>query len=199
MKFLIAIILLSVSIASAKDEDMETLAQWLSGTFSNSLQSTKDSSYMDLRLQVKRVWPERSDGYWFLYDQSSSATPELPLIQRVYHVRRVEENMIEGRLFAWKNPQSVVGALADSSITADKTPLDLIQKRGCEIYLQLDGFAFTGGTHGTACAGDSEGASYSTKVVSISSKRIESWDRGFGADGSQKWGAVQGPYVFIRQ
>ena len=40
-------------------------------------------------------------------------------------------------------------------------------------------------------------AAYATSEVVIIPGRIESWDRGFDADGNQVWGAASGPYVFI--
>jgi hypothetical protein len=40
---------------------------------------------------------------------------------------------------------------------------------------------------------------YTTSEVTITNDTIASWDRGFDADGNQKWGAEAGPYIFRRK
>ena len=56
-----------------------------------------------------------------------------------------------------------------------------------------------GGTRGEGCASNLRGAAYATSEVVIMPGRIESWDRGFDAEGHQVWGAEKGAYVFVRK
>jgi hypothetical protein len=182
--------------STSKDVDLATLATWMEGRFSSEEQSKADTSFIDVRLAMKRIWHDRTDGYWFIVEQSMAATLDKPYRQRVYHVRRVEENMIESRVYTWKNPSAVVGAWKDTTKLDGMTPDSLTLRRGCEVYLQMDTDVFFGSTHGTACASDLRGASYATSDVRIYPEGIISWDRGYSADGRQVWGATKGGYRF---
>lgn len=202
--FAIAITLIAMSVGMAaqdkkKDEDLEVLARWIEGSFSSEAQAKADTTYFDVRLHMKRIWHDRADGYWFLVEQAIAASQDKPYRQRVYHIRRVEENMIESRVFTWKAPSAVIGAWKDTTKLDGLDTDDLSIRRGCEVYMQMDDIMFFGSTHGTACASDLKGASYATSEVKIFHDRIISWDRGYSADGVQVWGAEKGGYVFIKQ
>lgn len=187
------------SMRAAGDEDLDTLARWLSGSFSSERQSKFDTSYYHVELHMNRIWRTRNDGIWMIVEQAMAASAQAPYRQRVYRIRRVEENMIEIEIYTWKDPKRVIGAWKDSAMLADLSPSDLMLRRGCEVYLQRDEFKFFGSTHSTACSSDIRGASYATSEVNIAEKLLTSWDRGFTADGQQVWGAVKGPYYFLRQ
>ena len=204
IRFLIAVLVVQLSALQLyaqtpkPDEDLEVLAKWMDGSFSSELQSKADTTYFDVRLHMKRIWSHRTDGYWFVVEQAMSTSMDKPYRQRVYQVHRVEENMIESRTFAWKNPIAVVGAWKDSTLLDGLSVNDLVARRGCELYMQMDGLMFFGSTHGTACSSEIRGASYATSEVKILYNRIISWDRGFSADGVQVWGAKLAGYVFMK-
>lgn len=181
------------------DVDIDTLAMWLTGSFSSQKHSEIDSAYHNVVLNMQPIWKQRTDGVWIIVEQAMAATPDTPYRQRVYRVLRVEENMIEIEIYTWKDPKRVVGAWRDVAWLDDLSPSDLVRRRGCEVYLQRDEVKFLGSTHGTACSSDVRGASYATSDVQISATVISSWDRGFTSAGEQVWGAVKGPYYFLRQ
>lgn len=187
------------TVYAAADEDLDTLALWMTGSFSSERQAKFDTSYYHVELHMNRIWRTRTDGIWMIVEQAMATNPQAPYRQRVYRIRRVEENMIEIEIYTWKDPKPVIGAWRDSTLVADMSPSDLVQRRGCEVYLQRDEFKFFGSTHGTACTSDIRGASYATSEVNIAEKILTSWDRGFTTDGQQTWGAVKGPYYFLRQ
>lgn len=182
-----------------KDIDLEVLAVWLEGSFSSKEQAATDSTYLDIRLRMKRIWHTRTDGYWFVVEQAVATSQDAPYRQRVYQVRRVEERMIESRTFTWKDPARVIGAWKDTTLVDGLDPSHLALRRGCEVYMQLDAIHFFGSTHGTACTSELRGASYATSEVKIYRDKIVSWDRGYSSDNAQVWGATKGGYVFLRQ
>jgi hypothetical protein len=181
------------------DVDIDTLAMWLTGSFSSERHSEIDSAYLNVVLNMQPIWKQRTDGAWIIVEQAMAATPDAPYRQRVYRVLRVEENMIEIEIYTWKDPKRVVGAWRDVAKLDEMSPSDLVRRRGCEVYLQRDEVKFLGSTHGTACSSDIRSASYATSEVQISANVISSWDRGFTSAGEQVWGAVKGPYYFLRQ
>ena len=70
---------------------------------------------------------------------------------------------------------------------------------GCSVFLErVDEIRFAGETRGAGCKSTLRGASYATSQVVVTREGIESWDRGFDANGRQVWGAEKGAYVFKR-
>jgi hypothetical protein len=70
---------------------------------------------------------------------------------------------------------------------------------GCEVNLEWLEDAFVGGTPERSCLTDYNGATYMMSEATITETEVRSWDRGYDGDGQQVWGAVDGPYVFVRQ
>ena len=71
-------------------------------------------------------------------------------------------------------------------------------RRGRHVRLDRSADTNTGATQGSSCSSDLRGASYATSEVKLDGQGIQSWDRGFSADGKQAWGATRGPYLFER-
>ena len=58
---------------------------------------------------------------------------------------------------------------------------------------------FAGGTRGEGCESTLMGARYATSEVELRDDGLDSWDRGFNAQGMQVWGATAGAYRFVRR
>jgi len=65
--------------------------------------------------------------------------------------------------------------------------------------MEWKGDHFEGGTVGEGCESTLSGATYATSEVTLDASTLESWDRGYDAEGTQVWGATAGPYVFDRK
>ncbi len=180
------------TIAQKKDTDLEMLVSWLEGRFSSEIQAKNDTTFQDVRLTQKRIWNERMDGFWILAEQLVLGTDTLPGKQQVYQIRRIEDNMIEMRMYEWKQPKERLGALQDPSKLAGSSPDNLRLQRGCELYLRLDGLMFAGRTIGTACSSNEHGASYMSSELRVFPDGIINWERGYSATGTLVWGAAKG-------
>ena len=96
--------------------------------------------------------------------------------------------------------RALVGAWREQNLLKGLTPEDLELREGCTVFLKYDGNGrFVGGTEGNGCLSGLRGATYATSEVIVGPGRIESWDRGFDAEGVQVWGAEKGAYVFLRE
>ena len=59
--------------AGVGDEEIQTLATWMEGSFSSARQAESDpESYHDIRLFMSRIWPSRSDAVWLYVEQASA-------------------------------------------------------------------------------------------------------------------------------
>lgn len=181
--------------------DLDELLTRMTGSFSSAEQHAADSeNYLDIRLEMVRIWPERTDGRWIYVEQAVASALDRPYRQRVYRVTVRPDHTFESAVFTIADPAKVVGAWRDSTPLADMSPTDLTCKEGCSMILrrQEDG-AFVGGTEGNGCSSDLRGASFATSEARILPDRMITWDRGFDSAGKQVWGATKGGYIFIKQ
>lgn len=179
--------------------DLDTLAAWMSGSFSSQAQAEADPEFFDIRLHMAPIWKDRTDGYWFYVEQAAASSLNRPYRQRVYHLTQHDETTFESAVFELSEPDKHIGAWNKPEPLIDLTPASLIRRPGASIFLKRkDEESFAGSTDGKKCLSDYRGASYATSEVEITEKWIYSWDRGFDAEDNQVWGAVKGGYLFDR-
>jgi len=176
------------------------VATLLTGTFSSRAQAESTPAYRDVTLRMAPIWTDRTDAYWFYVEQALASAPERPYRQRVYRVSQDPDGTVESMVLtlpgdasayagAWRHPTPLESLVPDLLI-----PLD-----GCVVFLEPAGPGrFAGGTRGTNCQSTRDGAAYTTSEIRLESGVIESWDRGFDAQGMQVWGAREGAYRFVR-
>jgi hypothetical protein len=179
---------------------LRTLAEQMAGSFSSAQQAQADTCYFDIRLRMAPIWLDRTDGYWFYVEQAMAAHQDRPYRQRVYHLVARGPDLFESSVFTVAGPLRFAGAWKEPRPLAALVPDSLQERDGCSIILrQRPGGVFSGSTIGRDCPSELRGASYATSEVVILPGRLESWDRGFDAAGSQVWGATKGGYVFVKE
>ncbi len=183
------------------DADFATLCRWLTGSFTSAAQAAADTNFLDIHLQMVRIWPARSDACWLYVEQALGTTPERPYRQRVYRVAPLGENLYESAVFTLPDPAVAVGAWRQERPLSHLAPDDLSRRHGCAVLLRRDAGSgeFFGGTVGRSCASALGDAAYATSEIRLGPDVLASWDRGFEAEGAQVWGAQTGPYVFRRR
>ena len=199
---LLAVMLLSGCQKTKPDNDLVRLLDWMQGSFSSQAQSLENKAYFDIRLNMVKIWPQRSDGHWLYVEQAAANYLDKPYRQRIYHVYKHPEkpSHYASAVYEMPDAMSFAGAYANPEAFNAITAEDLIERIGCTVYLdvQADG-SFSGSTPGKECLSSLRGASYATSIVRIDDAGIESWDQGFNSEDEQVWGAIEGPYVFMRQ
>jgi hypothetical protein len=190
---------LAVAEEANEEGTLDRLAAWMTGSFSSAEQARDNPDFRDIRLEMSPIWLERDDGYWFYVEQAAAGRLDTPYRQRVYHVYEDEPGVFASDVYTVDSPLQYAGAWRTPERFDAVSPESLERRRGCTVYLEWSGGAFTGGTRGADCDSELRGAVYATSEVTITSEEIRSWDRGFDADGNQKWGAETGPYIFRRK
>ncbi len=188
------------TISSAPTErgrhDLDTLTEWMTGSFSSAEQARSDTNFFDIRLQMVRIWRERTDGVWLYVEQASAEKLDRPYRQRVYRLTQPTDSTFESAVFSLGAPMRFAGDWRKARPLEGLTPDSLAAKEGCEIVLVRSGSAFVGGTAGKRCPSELRGASYATSEVRVTASGMTTWDRGYDAEGKQVWGAKTGGYVF---
>ncbi len=182
--------------------DVELLGVRLSGSFASTAQAARDpDNYRDIRLHAVRIWGERGDGVWLYVEQATAEAPGRPYRQRIYHLSSVGGDELVSEIYTLPGDAArFAGAYDDPGTFGVIGPEDLTRREGCTMYLRRRGVdgAFVGGTRGDGCESTLRGAAYTTSEATIFADRMLTWDRGYDEGGRQVWGALAGPYVFVR-
>jgi hypothetical protein len=178
--------------------DLELAAKWMTGSFSSEAQAKRDTSFLDIRLHIVPVWPNRTEARWFYVEQAAAGALERPYRQRVYRLMMSETGTLESAVFTLPAPLRFAGAWREKAPLSKLTPDSLSEREGCSVYLEREGKVFRGGTAGRRCASELRGAAYATSEVAIDEHGMTTWDRGWDAAGKQAWGSTAGPYEFRR-
>lgn len=190
---------LLLSGAAAHSSPIDLLAGMMSGTFSSREQAAADSSYFDINLEMVPIWTDREDGHWLYVEQALAGQLQKPYRQRVYH-------LFEGNggftsfVYELPDPERFAGRARQPQPLGELTPDSLQARTGCAVYLTQTGDSlFSGATRGKECLSTLRGATWASSQVDIGPGYVHSWDRGFDDKDQQIWGAVSGPYHFLRQ
>ncbi len=193
----LCMIALSNPPAPAAAQGLDTLAAWMTGSFSSEWQAAADTNYYDIRLETVRVWPERTDGYWLYIEQAAAGNLEAPYRQRVYHLTETESGSFRSDVYELPDPRRFAGDWMIERPLAGLSPDSLEMRRGCAVLLDwYPNGMYVGSTVGNECLSDHRGASYATSEVIVERFRIRTWDRGYDEAGEQVWGAETGGYEF---
>lgn len=181
-------------------KDMKLLKSRMTGNFNSEAQSQKDTNFFNIRLIMKPIWTERTDGFWLYIEQASVKNLEKPYRQRVYHVFRQDKSTVVSQVYELSDPKLYVGDWKKENPLQELKPEALLSKDGCAIYLKKNKTGnFVGSTPGKECPSSLKGAKYATSEVVIMESQILSWDRGFDAADKQVWGSTEGAYEFQKQ
>ncbi|MFM7775171.1 MAG: chromophore lyase CpcT/CpeT [Candidatus Kapaibacterium sp.] len=185
--------------ASMTDAELLRFASMLSGDYTSTLQSERDTTYFDIRLSMHRIWNDRSDGVWLYVEQAMARRPDKPYRQRVYRLTRVESDVFVSDIYSIANATEVVGAQRSEEKSRELTFHRIEMKEGCSVRMRRIGDGYEGGTEGTGCASELRGARYATSVITLTPGLLVSWDRGYDENGQQVWGATKGGYEFVKE
>ena len=208
MKATISVIFLAACASESKDTSSETvgfdaaseLSDHLIGHFDSSEQAQANPAYYAVQLKTCRVSADELGADVLYVEQALIDTPRRPYRQRLYSIMTASEGSMTAisAIYTLVDPDAVVG-LCDEEGVFTFEPYDYELKDGCQVEMTYDAGVFTGQTEEGTCKSDLNGATYATSIVTTDGERIESLDRGYNASGIQVWGAVDGPYQFIRQ
>jgi len=125
-------------------DQLELLANWMTGSFSSEEQAERDTAYHNVGLLMKGIWNEDEDGFWIYVVQALATNLESPYRQRIYQPVKKDDLTYESFvnplpnanrfIAAWKIPEILNKLIADS----------LSMREGCSIILyKKEGAAFS--------------------------------------------------------
>ncbi|MGH1362829.1 MAG: chromophore lyase CpcT/CpeT [Calditrichia bacterium] len=187
------------SCAATKKLDsgnLDELARWMEGSFSSAAQSEADSDFRDIRLEMKRVWPDLP-GYWFYVEQAVGNYLDKPYRQRMYHVT-LQSDHIRSEIYTIPDDDRFIGAWKDTERFTELRLDSLRIREGCAVILRYANGHYSGSTVDKECGSTLYDATYATSIADIYPDKLVSWDRGYNDKDEQVWGAEKGGYIFVK-
>lgn len=175
------------------------LATMLTGSYDSSAQAAEDSSYFDISLHMYPIWTSMEDAKYLYVEQSVTSMPDKPYRQRIYRITENEAGKFISEVYAIDGEERFIGKWKEPAFFKDFGKDIMVLRDGCAVYMNPTDEGYSGATQVGSCGSTLRGASFATSVVTVTEGRVESWDQGFDTEGKQVWGAVDGPYVFMRK
>lgn len=182
-------------------QNMDTLYQWMQGSFSSEAQSNDDDYYKNVVLHMSPIWADRTDGKWLYVEQALFERQDKPYRQRLYRLTEDGEGGIISAVYTIDSASHYIGGWQQPELLKKLTFEQVQAKVGCALTLHWNGEkqGFEGATDGDACKSQLRGASYATSQTTVTKDTLISWDRGFDDKGERKWGAEFGGYRFDKR
>jgi hypothetical protein len=176
----------------------------LLGLMDSSVQSIENSNYFDVSIQhceIKLTDPQNLDqntekGSEFLLILQSISTSDAPYRVRIAKLSpSLNQGGVASTNFLVRENLNLTKMCDLPKSERVLNSQDLVLNK-CTTYMRKSGDKYSGGTLPEGCPSSLRGATRVSNEVTLSPRTMNSWDRGWKADGSQAWGAVQGPYRF---
>ncbi len=175
------------AVAEAAEGPLDEVAALLAGRFDSADQADEDAAYYPISLRVCPASVPALGERVLYVEQAMVGRVDEPYRQRLYVLERDGER-IRSVVWAFEQPELLVG-WCDALIRPGIEEAVPVPREGCTVFLERVGDRnYAGATDGHA-----------TAEVELFADRVQSWDRGYDATGTQVWGAVAGPYRFVRR
>lgn len=178
-------------------EDFDQMIEWLTGAFNSSDQAKTDPSFTHYTLKLTQIWPDAPNGAW-IYVEQALPGGELNK-QQVYFLSQINESQFSCDLYNIPGAERFVGAWENPEKFKGVTIFDLKYRNGCTLFLDYDGFQYSGATNTKTCKSDVEGVEYSTTQIILLPNEINLWEKGFDSTGKQVWGSTNSTYSFKKE
>jgi hypothetical protein len=109
-----------------------------------------------------------------------------------------KNNTVESAGFKPNNPEKLIG-LCDKPAGERVFKIEEIGKSECSVFLRKEKDNYIGETQPGGCPTNYRGAVKITNKIILHSSGMDTYDRGFDANGKVIWGAKDEPYMFLKK
>ncbi len=180
-------------------QQVNRVVQYLDGQLSTSHRAANNPQVADVTMTTCRVQLEPAafnDRVYLYQEQAITSRMKQPYRQRILEISaRPLSQTVRSRTFK----------LVDQTqwVNFCDRPRQLIQRSDlapavCSVFLKARNEEFTGVTEATGCPAQVRGAVLIRNRIRLYPGGMETWDRGYDAQGQQVWGAGNAPYQFRR-
>ena len=131
----LALFIAAGSAAAQRTRALEQLAMTMEGSYSSADQAATDTSYLNIELEMVRIWAKRKDGAWFYMEQAAAESKAKPYRQRVYRLTEVNDSTFRSEIHTIRNGERYFGAYRDFNLLAQLHADSIDVMEGCTITL----------------------------------------------------------------
>ena len=177
---------------------VEAVANHLEGIMSTTAQAESDPNFVGVQMTTCRidVSEPQPDSIYLYQEQALTESLNAPYRQRFLQINPGENNRIQSLTFKPENNDKWIGFCNQANRNISSTE---IGEPACTVSLRIASIGgFVGSTPTGGCAANVRGAVTITNVVVLHDRGMDTWDRGFDAEGNRVWGAQDTPYQYRR-
>lgn len=178
------------------DAQVREVASYLVGTMDTSARAAIDRDAADVRMTTCPIRVADTNTIFLYQEQALSLNLDRPYRQRFLEIAPSADNLgVESMTYKPANPEAWIGLCDRPEVDRIVSVPDFGEKI-CTITLQKDEEGYWGSTPEEGCPTDYRGAVRVTNQVRLTETTMETWDRGFDAQGNQVWGAQDDSYQY---
>lgn len=193
------------SFATAQDipiqQQVNSVVSHLVGVMDTSAQASANPEAPSVRMTTCRVQitdsPTQAIPSVYLYqEQALTDNLDKPYRQRLLQIKpSAGDRTVESKSFKPQNPESLIG-LCNKPETQRVIQLSNLGESVCSVFLKPTEKGYLGETPPQGCPANVRGAVKITNTILLHSEGMDTWDRGYDAQGNQVWGAEDRSYQY---
>lgn len=181
--------------AQEPQSDFEKLSDWMTGEFTNVTNAGKEAK----TLKITQIWPDAPTGTWLYAEVAAVDSAGQPQEQWVYFLSEISDGEYSIDYYAIPEAEKYVGAWQDPSMFEGKNAFDLNHQNGCAIFINYDGFQYSGKSNSGTCKIDSDKGNYTSTKISILLEKIQIWENIYNADDKRVSGTGDTPRIYVKK
>jgi hypothetical protein len=182
-------------------DSLHTLATWLAGEYENSAQAIAEPIwFVNLRLWYRPLAHRLEGNLAFFAEQANVLQLDQPYRQRIA-VLEADQERLAIQYWAFRHPEQFRGAGTAGDRLSQITLADLEALPGCRLTVTVAPSLFRAELEpGSRCCFQYQGKTRQVVLgLEVSPNQLKSFDRGVDPEtGDGLWGALMGPYQFIK-
>ncbi len=191
---------LATSEIQQQAKKVATLLEGVMDTTAQARVNPKAPSVQMTTCRVQVIDTNNHTSAIFLYqEQALTSKLSQPYRQRFLEISlHPETQTVRSRSFRLTQPERWAGFCNQPDAQRTLQSRDL-GNPVCSVFLKQTPTGFLGETPPEGCPTNARGAVRITNTIELNTAGMNTWDRGFDADGNQVWGAQSESYQFRRQ
>ncbi|KAM3093014.1 chromophore lyase CpcT/CpeT [Phormidesmis sp. 146-35] len=196
------IVAVPTQVAIPLEQQVNEVVARLVGVMDTSAQAIANPKLPDVRMTTCKIFLQGSpqiDGVYLYQEQALSSDLTKPYRQRILQISpTIYSHSVRSLSFRPVKPEALVG-LCNQPEASRIVPLSDRGVPVCAVFLKQSGDNYVGRTPIDGCSANVGGAVRITNQITLHKTGMDTWDRGYDAQGKQVWGAKAQSYQFRRK
>lgn len=182
--------------AIAIEQQVQAVVEHLVGIMDTSAQAAANPEAPNVRMTTCQVRVPDSEAVFLYQEQALAKSLDRPYRQRFLRIAPSGEgDSVESKAYKPLSAETWIG-LCDRAAEQRTIQLSEMNDGECSVFLVPIDKVYVGNTQAGGCATNVRGAVRITNTIFLHAAGMDTWDRGFDANGKQVWGADGQAYQY---